>query len=127
MRIGEPVKAAAGYIAKALPLHKWRRPDGLSSFMADMIGLRHALCLCKSCETKMGNKWLIKYGYTLVKSFHADEQGCDYCRNETSCNLFVATEGNYAKEMTFAEKCVRETQERDRRTAERDKVMLYTY
>lgn len=127
MRVGESVKTAAGYMTKALPLHKWRRPDGLSSFMADMIGLRHALALCKSCEKKMGQKWLDKYGYGLVKSFHADSTNCDYCRQPESCNLFVAVEGNYYKEMTFAEKCVRETQERDRKTAERDRVMLYTY
>src|SRR5882762_6737264 len=127
MRVGELTKTAAGYLTKALPLHKWRRNDGLSSFMADMIGLRHALCLCKPCEVKMGRKWLDKYGYTLVKSFHADEQGCDYCRNETSCNLYVAVEGSYAKEMMFSEKCVRETQARDRKNAERDRVMIYTY
>lgn len=126
MQIGQPFKTAAGYIAKAVPLHKWRRKDGLSSFMADMIGLRHALCLCKSCEKKMGSRWLDKYGYGLVKSFHADDANCDYCRQTNSCNLFVAVEGNYYKEMSFAEKCVRETQARDRHLAERDRVMIYT-
>jgi hypothetical protein len=100
-------------MARALPLTRWRRPDGLSSFVRDMIALRKTLALCHSCEHKMPRNWRAQYDYELITHFHG-ECGCDYCRQTTSVNLYVAGEGAYWSEMYRSSKHVRETQERDR-------------
>ncbi len=73
----------------------------------------------------MPRKWQERYNYTLVKNFHADNTGCDYCRQETSTNLYVSTEGKYCQEMLLTEKSVRETKARERIQAERDRAMLF--
>jgi len=72
----------------------------------------------------MPRKWQERYNYSLVKHFHAEAVGCDYCRQETSTNLYVAVDGKYYQEMSYAEKCVKQTQERDRRMAEKDRAMF---
>jgi hypothetical protein len=120
MRVGEVVKTSSGWLQKVNPLHKWRRPDGPASFLEDMMQLRKALSLCWSCEHKMPRKWLDKYGYSLVRNFHTEASGCDLCRNVTSTNLYVATEGTYNQEAERMERYVRETRARDKAIAERD-------
>jgi hypothetical protein len=127
MRIGEALKVGAGYVTRALPLHKWPRKDGPASFLSDLIALRKSVLLCYSCEQKMGRRWQDRINYGLVKSFHADDGFCDSCRHSTSCNLYIPVEGQYYQDMTFAETCIKQTKERERQTAQRDRVMLYTY
>lgn len=99
MRINEPIKTAAGWMAKALPLHKWRRPDGLSSFLTDMIALRKTLCLCATCENHMPRRWTERYDYQFVRGFHAEAVACDKCRQRDSANMYVAVEGRYATQI----------------------------
>src|SRR5258707_12680511 len=114
MRIGESIKTATVYVTRALPLHKWKRDGGPASFLAALLALRKTIVLCSVCEKQMGRKWADKINYGIVKSFHADDTHCDKCRNETTCNMYIPVEGSYYQEMTFAEKCVRQTKERER-------------
>ena len=58
MRINEPFQVAGGgWLAKALPLHKWRRKEGLTAMVRDLIALRKTLVLCAGCEYKMPRRW----------------------------------------------------------------------
>ena len=100
MRVSEPIKTAAGFIARTLPLSKWRRHDGLSSFLADMIALRKTLNLCHSCESaRMPHRWHEHYDYAFVRGFHAEAIACDRCRQDVPTNMYVAMEGNYARQI----------------------------
>lgn len=124
MRINEPIKTAAGWMAKALPLHKWRRPDGLSSFLADMIALRKTLCLCASCEKQMPRRWLERHDYQYVRGFYADAVACDKCRNRDSANMYVATEGNYATQIRNEKAAFERIRAAERASAQRDRQYL---
>ena len=125
MRIGEPhpVKGG-GVISRALPLWKWRRPDGLASMVVDLIALRKTLILCHSCEGKMPRRWESRYNYAFVKGFHAEGSACDYCRTQTSANMYCATDGAYHQEMEKARRSVEETHKRERALAERDRLFV---
>jgi len=121
MRISEPLRTAAGYVAKALPLHKWRRPDGLSSFLADMIALRKTLSLCHSCETgKMPRRWMDRYDYSFVRGFSIDLTACDLCRQHAACNMYVAVEGRYARQLDEERRLISALRERERRRLNED-------
>jgi len=99
MRINEPIKTATGWVSRALPLSKWRRPDGLTSFLADMVALRKTLSLCLSCEHRMPRHWEDRYNYQKVRTFYIDYATCDWCRHPDSTTMFVATEGAYAAQI----------------------------
>ncbi len=116
MKIGETCRTRTGALfERALPLHKWRRPDGMASFVRDMLGLRKTLSLCTSCEHKMPRKWLSQYNYSLVYGFSTDRTGCDYCRQVGATNLYHAVEGAYAQEMEMSRRFAEATMMRDRR------------
>lgn len=124
-RVNEPVQVKTGWIAKALPFHKWRRPDGLASMVRDLIALRKTLILCASCEHKMPRRWEGRYNYQLVKGFHAEQAACDYCRNDwTAANMYCTVDGPYHQAMTRANQSVRETRARERAAAQRDRRFL---
>lgn len=120
MRLSEPFTTASGYVTKALPLHKWRRKDGLASFVRDLIDLRKTLLLCPSCEQKMPRRWLGQYNYALVTGFHTEDTGCDYCRQLGCPNMYVAQDGKFHQEMVLAERRVRETRQREAEALQRD-------
>ena len=121
MRIGESFKSAAGAVFESvLPLHRWRRKDGLASFLTNMLELRKTISLCHSCERKMPSKWLSRYNYVLVYGFSTDSTGCDYCRTVGSTNLYHAVEGPYAQEMARSLRSVAETQKRERQMLDKD-------
>lgn len=122
MRIGEfhAIKGG-GFLARALPFFRWRRPDGLASMVTDLVALRKTLILCASCEHKMPVRWESRYNYSFVKGFHAEGSACDYCRAQTSVNMYCAVDGAYHQEMSKAQKSVRETRARERASYERDK------
>src|SRR3990167_60419 len=126
MRIGEPYALqGCGALSRALPLWKWRRPDGLASMVRDLISLRKTLILCHSCEGKMPRKWESRYNYALVKGFHAGGTACDYCPQnglQPAVNMWCAVDGLYHQEMEKARKSVEETQARERAAYERDRT-----
>lgn len=121
-RIDRFVKAAAKKTLDVLPaaLHKWHRPDGLASFVRDMIGLRKTISLCRSCEAKMPSRWTSRYNYELVKHLHADDCPCDYCRQTTSVNLYVAGEGDYWQQYDLGQRSVHDTVLRERKLRDKD-------
>ena len=124
MRVGETIRIAAGYLTKALPLHKWLRPDGLTSFMADMISLRKTLLLCKSCEHKMPRRWGERYGYDFVQGYYAECAHCTRCRRAEPTNMYVAREGRYAVQLAEERRILAQMQERERRAYDNDKKYL---
>ncbi len=122
MRINEPhAVKGGGVIARALPFLKWRRPDGLASMVHDLIALRKTLILCHSCEHKMPRRWESRYNYAFVKGFHADGAACDYCRMQTTANMYCAVDGPYHQEMAQARQSVAETRARERALYEKDR------
>lgn len=110
-----------GMIARALPLFKWRRPDGLASMVRDLIALRKTLVLCHACEQKMPWRWESRYNYVFVKGFYAEGVACDYCRAQTSANMYCAVDGAYHQEMESARKSVEATRARERAAYQRDR------
>ena len=122
MRVGEPhpVKGG-GYIARALPVWKWRRTQGIASFVLDLIQLRKTLIFCYTCEYKMPRRWESRYNYAFVKDFHGDGSACDYCRTQTTINMYCAVDGAYHQEMGKANRSIEETRARERQLYERDK------
>lgn len=124
-RIGEPVQTKTGWITRALPFQKWRRPYGLASMIVDRVALRLTLNLCASCEHKMPWKWEDRYNYAFVKGFHAEQVACDYCRDDfTATNMYLAVDGAYHQEMVRSRRSVRETRERERLAAMKDRRFL---
>lgn len=122
MRIDEPFKVRGGaWVKRALPLFKWRRPDGLASMVRDLIALRKTLVLCHSCEQKMPRRWESRYNYAFVKGFHAEGAACDYCRVQTSANMYCAVDGPYHQEMEQGRRSVAETRARERAAYEKDR------
>lgn len=122
MRIGEPHQVkGGGVIARALPLFRWRRSDGLASMVRDLIALRKTLILCHSCEGKMPRRWESRYNYAFVKGFHTEGSACDYCRVQTSANMYCASDGAYHQAMEKANKSVEETRARERAAYEKDR------
>src|SRR3990167_3876040 len=97
MRIGEAHSIkGGGVIARARPLWKWHRPDGLASMVRDLIALRKTLILCKSCEHKMPRKWESRYNYALVRGFHAGGTAGVYCPQnglQPAVNMWCAGDG----------------------------------
>ena len=120
-KIGESFRSAAGAVFESVrPLHRWRRKDGLASFLTNMLELRKTISLCHSCERKMPSKWLSRYNYALVYGFSTDSTGCDYCRQVGSTNLYHAVEGPYAQEMERSRIYAQETMKRDRKMFDKD-------
>jgi hypothetical protein len=114
--IGKPIETAQGWGRAVLPFFKWRRPDGPASFFTDRLQLRKSLSLCHSCEHfTLPTKWVDRYNYQLVKSFHGDGVGCDYCRAEEPTNLYIPIEGTLATDYRLMEKSVKETRKREGR------------
>lgn len=118
-----PLKSG-GWLHKVLPLHKWRRPDGLSSFLADMIALRHTLCLCSGCEVKMPGQWTSRYNYALVKGFMAELTACDYCRQLRSVNMYCPEDGAYHQEMVQWQRTVSQVRAREQAALAKDRKYL---
>jgi hypothetical protein len=122
MRINEPVRVkGGGFIARALPLWQWRRTQGIATLVADLIQLRKTLILCHACEHKMPRHWESRYNYAFVKGFHAEGSACDYCRTQTTVNMYCAVDGAYHQEMEQARRSVAETQARERLAYMRNK------
>lgn len=122
MRIGEPHQVkGGGVIVRALPLFRWRRPDGLASMVRDLIALRKTLILCSSCEHKMPHHWDSRYNYAFVKGFHAEGSACDYCRAQTTANMYCAVDGAYHQALEKARRSVEETRVRERKQYDRDR------
>lgn len=121
-RVDTFLKAASRKALATLPtaLHRWRRTDGLATFLRNMIDLRKTISLCHSCENRMPNRWLSRYNYELVKHLSADECPCDYCRQTTSVNLFVAGEGEYFQNYDLGQRSVRATVARERALRDKD-------
>lgn len=124
MRVSQPVKTLSGYVARALPLSKWRRPAGLSSFLADMIALRKTLNLCSSCEHKMPRHWLDRTNYQFVRGFHAEAIACDRCRADVPTNMYVATEGRYAQQMREEKQAFDDIRRTERALRDNDRKYL---
>lgn len=120
-------QTAQGWLQKALPLYKWRRKDGLASFLRDRIALRKTLSLCNACLVKMPRTWQQRYNYERVIHFHADDCGCDYCRETTSTTLFVAAEGDYHREWELTHNSVESTIKRDRQNFDKDRRFILPF
>lgn len=121
-----PLKGGS-WIQKVLPLHQWRRKEGLSSFLTDMITLRHSLALCTGCERKMPRRWTERYNYEFVKGFYAEQTACDYCRALTSANMYCPVDGAYHQEMVKMRTMINEVQARERRMWDQDRKFLVGY
>jgi len=121
MKIGEPFKVFGGAAVRALPLSKWKRPNGRSSFVQDMIELRKTLVLCRFCEFGMPRRWTSRYNYAFVKGFHADGTACDRCRVHAPTNMYCAVDGAYHREIALAQRSVREVKARERAAFDRDR------
>lgn len=124
MRISEPVKTLTGHVARALPLAKWRRHDGLSSFLQDMVSLRKTLNLCASCESRMPRHWTDRYNYQFVRGFHAEAIACDRCRHDLPTNMYVATEGGYATQVRQERAALERIRRTERAVREGDRKYL---
>ena len=128
MRIDEPVQVrGGGWVKKALPFFRWRRPDGLASMVVALIALRKTLLLCPSCEQKMPRCWESRYNYALVKGFHAGGSACDYCPQrglQGSVNMYCAVDGPYHRQIARIEQSRQETMVRERHMYDRDKYYL---
>lgn len=124
MRVNEPIKTSKGWLTKVLPLYKWRRKDGLASFLVDRIALRKTLSLCNGCLVKMPRAWQARYNYERVLGFHTDDCGCDYCRETTSTTLYVAAEGDYHAEWEATHTSVAATVKRDRTSYNKDSRLV---
>ena len=95
---------------------EWRRPDGPASFFTDRLNLRKSLALCHTCEVfTLPSKWQDRYSYQIVKQFHGEAVGCDYCRADEPTNLYIPMEGTLAADYNLMEKSIKETRERERR------------
>lgn len=124
MRIAEPFKTASGWVASTLPLHKWKRPDGLTSFLTDMVALRKTLSLCYTCEHKMPRRWEERYDYQRVRTFYADCAHCDWCRHPDSTTMWVATEGRYAQQIRDEQAAFARIRAAERLTEQRTRQYL---
>ncbi len=114
-RIGEPFGIkGGGSVARALPVWKWKRKQGMATFLRDLIALRKTVCLCKSCEHKMPRRWEGRYNYEFVRGYYAEHAACDWCRLQDSTNMYLAADGKYHQDMTKMNRLVGETQERER-------------
>lgn len=116
-----------GWLKKALPLHKWRRTQGMATFLRDLIALRKPIALCASCEAKMPRRWLDSTDYAFVKGFHAEGTACDYCRQLSSANLYHPVDGAYHQEMVAVNRMVEEVQARERALFNKDRRFLLGY
>ena len=127
-RIGEPVPIqGGGAIKRGLPLWKWRRKDGLASFLRDLISLRKTIVLCFGCEHKMPRRWTEKYDYALIRGFHGEGAVCDYCRQHNTVNMYQTVMGKYHADWLVSERSVRETRERERAMFMKDRKYLIGY
>ncbi len=118
---GKPFETPHGWAQYILPFFQWRRPDGRASFFTDRLGLRKSLSLCASCERYMlPRKWLDRYNYQLVRNVHGEGMGCDYCRADTTTNVYIPMEGTLAHEVNVMEPSVKATKERERRAMMQD-------
>lgn len=103
---------------------KWRRKDGLASMVADLIGLRKTLALCRYCsDTKMPRRWKQYYNYEELTTFHGVSP-CDYCRQEKPVSLFLAGEGGYWQQHEYGQRVVAEVQKRERQLLEIDRRFI---
>lgn len=122
---GDPIPILGGYLRPILPLFKWRRPEGLASFLRDRIALRKSLALCATCERKMPRSWLEQYDYALIRGYHMEDTGCDYCRDiYSTTNLYMPGEGDYYRQWKLGTDSVRETRARDQKRAQEDQRFL---
>lgn len=126
MRIGEPFKVLGGAAVRALPVHKWRRTQGVATFVRDLMALRKTLCLCTACERKMPRQWTRTYNYSYVQGFHAEGAACDYCRQVTTANMYCATDGAYHQQMEKGRQSVMETRRREAALFAKDRRYLMT-
>ena len=107
--------------ASKVKLAKWRRKDGLASFIADMIALRKPLQICHFCaERRMPSRWRNQYNYEKFNMFRGGESACDYCREEKPLTLYMATDNELWRTIELGEKSVAETRKRERLQYERD-------
>lgn len=114
--VGKPIQTAQGMAQEILPFFRWRRPEGKAAFFTDRLNLRKSLSLCHSCETHaLPSKWTSRYNYQLVRQFHGEDVGCDYCRADEPTNLYLPIEGELAQSYSLMEKSVYETRQRERR------------
>ena len=122
MRLNEPHKLqSGGFFARALPLSRWRRKNGLATFLNDLIQLRKPIALCKGCERKMPYHWTAKYDYEFVHGFYAELTACDYCRTQGSANFYHPVDGAYHQEMVRWKKIEEAVKERDRQNVLKDR------
>ena len=122
MRLNEPHKLqSGGFFARALPLFKWPRKNGLATFLNDLIQLRKPIALCKGCEHKMPYYWTSRYNYAFVKGFYAELTACDYCRTQGSVNFYHPVDGAYHQEMVRWQQIEAQVKERDRQNFLKDR------
>ena len=124
MQVGTPFKIFGGMAMRAVPLAKWRRPDGEAAFLANLIALRKTLVLCAGCENKMPRRWLDRVDYALVKAFSAEGTTCDYCRKPRPVNMYLPVDGKYHQELVQSQKSVDETRARQRELYNKDRRYL---
>lgn len=127
MRVNEPFQVGGGWMAKALPLFKWKRKQGMATFLRDLMDLRKTITLCASCERKMPRRWTEKYNYAFVRGFQVECAACDYCRLPDACNMYQAVDGKYHQDRVRMEQSVRETQEKDRALFLKDRRYFIGY
>ena len=114
-RIGELVPLQdGGVMKKILPLFKWKRKQGMATFLRDLLDLRKTISLCKSCERKMPRHWGSRYNYSFVRGFYAEHAACDWCRLQDSTNMYMPVDGKYHQEMMHMKRHVDATRERER-------------
>lgn len=127
-RIGEPVPLqGGGEIKRGWPLWKWRRKEGLATFLRDLIDLRKTIVLCYGCEHKMPRRWTDKYDYALIRGFHGEDAVCDWCRHHNTVNMYQTVIGKYHENMLLMQRSVQETQERERQMFMKDRKFLIGY
>lgn len=127
-RIGEPFKVKTKHgpaeVKRSLPVFKWRRTQGMATFVRDLIDLRKPLILCSSCEAKMPRRWESRYNYEFYKGYFAECSACDWCRLRYAANMYLPVEGEYHQERVRVNKLVAEVEERERQLFLKDRRYL---
>ena len=81
----------------AKPHEQKRRRKSNAALIADFAALKKALMLCATCEAKLPQRWMSRYGYRLLRDMHTQGR-CDYCQTHDTCNIFHHEQGGYVEE-----------------------------
>lgn len=90
------------FLQDFLTKKRWKKDTFPSGFVADLLTLRQAILLCKTCEQRLGRRFARQYEYQPLHRFGAAGD-CEYCQQFCAdATLWLPEEGaTYQREQQF--------------------------